>query len=192
MRAQPIRWRRLGQGLAVAFVVFAAQSEQVESLPGAEARIRAAQLIGAARAQARMCGDKQMAPAGPVVWDDRLWRAARAHGKWLQEAGAFTHDGPPGAERVSDRVNTTGYRWRGVAENLAMGFKTPESSIDGWLESPSHCSALMNASYVDFGLAWLPETPSNELSASLPAGATVRHLWVLVMGQPRERRAAGN
>ena len=178
----PRLWERTGWACLVAALLTSTIAQSPPAPPDAGYRAQAGRLIAAARAVARTCGDRALPAAGPVSWDDRLWRAANGHASWLAANGVFTHDGPPGAEGVGVRTGAAGYRWRAVAENLAGGYPDLESAIAGWIESPSHCAALMGARYPHFGLARVAEPlpPGDYAGWAGPQP----YIWVLVLGQP--------
>jgi uncharacterized protein YkwD len=47
--------------------------------------------------------------------------------------------------------------------------------MDGWIASPGHCANLMNASFVEVGVACVPGT----------AGDTYSTYWTMDLGRPR-------
>ncbi len=49
-----------------------------------------------------------------------------------------------------------------AAENIAAGFDTPEGVVEGWINSPSHCAALLgeNYQYIGVGISTLADDPN--------------------------------
>lgn len=43
-------------------------------------------------------------------------------------------------------------QWSGSGENVANGYKTPQSVFDGWMSSPGHRENILQNSYTDMGL----------------------------------------
>jgi uncharacterized protein YkwD len=109
-------------------------------------------LVNEARSRGRNCGAKYFPPARPVVWNEVLARAARAHSEDMARNNYFSHDSRDGAS-PSDRVVRAGYDFRGTAENIAAGQMTPEAVMAGWISSPGHCANLMDAEFTDMGVA---------------------------------------
>ena len=64
----------------------------------------------------------------------------------------FEHTRPKGPTLVN-RINSAGYRWRSVGENIAGGQPDIDTVIRGWLESDPHCANLLNPAFREVGLA---------------------------------------
>jgi uncharacterized protein YkwD len=110
-------------------------------------------LINAARAEARQCGQVYFRAALPLRRDARLDAAAKRQADDLVASGELSHRGADGS-LPGERVMANGYRWAEVAENVAADQTEPAAVVRSWLASPGHCSALMNPSYSDTGLAF--------------------------------------
>lgn len=134
---------------------------------------RVLQLVNEARAKPRKCGRTSHPPAGPLTLSATLSRAALTHAKDMGANEFFEHQGSDGS-RPSDRATRAGYRWRTVAENIALGAPDAESVVRGWLGSPGHCANIMNPQFTQMGLAYVvEERPENAV------------YWVQVFGLPR-------
>lgn len=103
------------------------------------------------RAKGATCGGTAYAPAPPLKWNDRLAHAARNHALDMGKRSYFEHTTPEGV-RFSERVTAAGYAWQTVGENIAAGYATPASVVDGWLKSPGHCVNLMNPAFTELGV----------------------------------------
>jgi uncharacterized protein YkwD len=57
---------------------------------------------------------------------------------------------------MSDRVNATGYQWSRLGENIAAGYSSINSVVEGWMRSDGHCANIMNADFDEVGLACVP------------------------------------
>ena len=122
------------------------------------------------RAEARLCGETSYAAVGPVVWNCALEGAADRHSMDMAENNFFSHSGSDGL-RVGARADAAGYDWVMVGENIAVGYSSVNSVMQGWLESPSHCRTIMNESYQE-----------TALSIALPSGSDYASYWTLLMG----------
>lgn len=131
--------------------------------PGTSAEVsaRALELVNAARAQARQCGNTAFDAAPPLTLSPVLERAALAHAKDMAAHSAFEHIGSDGS-RPADRVRRAGYRWRAVGENIAAGTADIETVVQGWLDSPGHCANLMGKQYEEMGIAFHIEPKSKQ------------------------------
>ena len=108
--------------------------------------------VNSARAAARSCGARHMAPAGPLIWNRALAEAAEQHSVDMVVRGYFDHASPEG-KRVAQRVAAQGYKWRAVGENLAGGDTTVADVLAGWLGSPEHCQSMLSPAYVEIGVS---------------------------------------
>lgn len=110
-----------------------------------------------------------------LSWNPRLADAALRHADAMARTRLFDHVGADGST-VRERVDATGYRWQLVGENLAAGHTRLEEAVVDWLNSPSHCAALLDARYTEFGLA--------RIDSDSPSDAYGTY-WTLVLGRPR-------
>ena len=88
---------------------------------------------------------------GPVQPNPRLEQAALAHAKDMARRGYFDHTAPDGTG-VGERVLKAGYRWCGVAENIALGQRDIPEAFDSWRTSPGHLMNMLG-SYSQIGVA---------------------------------------
>jgi uncharacterized protein YkwD len=109
--------------------------------------------INQLRAAGASCGSQgAFAPASPLRWNRLLTQAAASHTADMAANDYFSHTSADGRTMV-DRVNATGYAWSILGENIAAGYATVDSVIDGWMHSDGHCANLMNPAFDDVGLA---------------------------------------
>ena len=109
--------------------------------------------INAARASGRTCGDRHYPPAPPLQWNAQLAAAAQTHSDNMARERRFNHmekDGSTAAERAT----RAGYAWLRIGENIAVGQRSAQEAVDGWLSSPGHCANLMNPDFSETGAAY--------------------------------------
>lgn len=116
-------------------------------------------LVNAARSKPRKCGRQSFPPAPPLTLSAMLNRAALIHSQDMAKNDFFEHQGSDGS-KVGDRTSRVGYRWRAVAENIAIGAETAEIVVEGWLKSPGHCGNIMSPDYTEMGIAYITEPKS--------------------------------
>ncbi|MEM1237194.1 MAG: CAP domain-containing protein [Pseudomonadota bacterium] len=102
--------------------------------------------------------------------DAALTRAARAHACELVETSRFSHDGANGSG-VGDRVSASGYGWRFVAENIALGQRGAQAVVSGWIGSRGHRRNLLSRDATQIGVASVPTSRGP--------------MWVMVLAAPR-------
>lgn len=98
------------------------------------------------------CGDEWMPPVQPVKWNNDLYRVSNKYAKYMYANDHFDHISKSG-EDLGDRLNKIGYDWMKIGENLGFGYHDFYSVLEAWIESPSHCTMLMDADMTDMGLS---------------------------------------
>lgn len=94
----------------------------------------------------------EMPPVGPVEMDVNLRCAARLHSVYMSEQNNLSHTGE-GGSGPGDRAQAAGYSGGGVGENIAQGYSSPESVVEGWRTSETgHCRNMMTGGYSDIGV----------------------------------------
>lgn len=130
--------------------------------------------VNAVRARGADCGAQgSFGAAPPVAWNDALTAAATAHSTDMATRDYFSHTSPSGGT-MSDRVDAAGYRWSALAENIAAGYGSIQTVIDGWIDSDGHCANVMNPQLREIGMACVPSD-----------SATYRTYWTMNLGRPR-------
>ena len=65
----------------------------------------------------------------------------------------FDHYNPDSASPF-DRMKAAGIRYTMAAENIAAGYPSPESVVEGWMNSPGHRANILSGNkYLGVGLA---------------------------------------
>ena len=109
--------------------------------------------VNAFRAGTRDCGSRGVfSPAPPLAWNCKLESAASAHSADMANNNFFSHTGSNGSD-LGDRATAAGYAWNALGENIAAGYSSVGSVLQGWIDSDGHCANLMNASFDELGAA---------------------------------------
>lgn len=98
--------------------------------------------------------ERTQAHVPPLSENTQLDQAAQAKANDMASRNYWSHDTPDGNPPwvfVTDQ----NYAYQKLGENLATGFDTEQSTINGWMGSPHHKENLLDASYsqVGFGVA---------------------------------------
>jgi uncharacterized protein YkwD len=90
-------------------------------------------------------------------FDRELTKAAQLKADDMATRDYWSHDTPDG-KKPWVFINKAGYDYAKVAENLAYGFGSSDSTISGWMNSPTHKANLLDSSLSDvgFGIANVP------------------------------------
>jgi len=109
--------------------------------------------VNQARSVTRICGATPYVPAPPVSWSDHLAMAAYLHSEDMALNNFFSHTGSDGSS-AGQRISRQGYSWRTYGENIAVGYPTISSVLQGWLGSEGHCRNLMDADFTEIGAGY--------------------------------------
>ena len=96
---------------------------------------------------------------GPLRLDERLSAAAGDRVDDMLAKRYFDHVSPEGIDPFS-WVRRRGYRYRIVGENLALGYRSGGSVVDGWMRSPGHRENILQRSFNEVGIAIADRSPA--------------------------------
>ena len=102
----------------------------------------------------------------PLRLNDRLSRAAEDRAADMLKKHYFEHVSPEGIDPFT-WVDREHYNYQDVGENLATGYPTAASVVQGWMNSPSHRSNVLGAAYVDVGIAIADVSPVSRYEGPL-------------------------
>jgi uncharacterized protein YkwD len=137
------------KGTIVSFTVIPPQPD-----PGvADIRDEFLATVNQARSVNQICGTTPFGPAPPVSWSDNLAMAAYLHSEDMALNNFFSHTGSDGST-PGQRISQQGYLWRTYGENIAVGYPTVSSVLQGWLGSEGHCRNLMDPDFTEIGAGY--------------------------------------
>ena len=88
--------------------------------------------------------------------DAQLCRIARMKSQDMREKGYFSHTSPTYGSPF-DMLRQFGVSYRTAGENIAMGYRTPQAVVDGWMNSPGHRANILNENYTSIGVGYIAE-----------------------------------
>ena len=133
-------------------------------------------LVNQRRAQGAVCGGEFHGFAPDLATEQMLHNAAKRHSEDMAIRDFVDHFNPDG-ESMVDRVEAEDYPWWALAENIAAGYPTPQSVVDGWMASPGHCVNIMNPLYTQLGVGYAYEPDDTNAPPYV-------HYWTLNFGLP--------
>ena len=95
--------------------------------------------------------ERQNAGLAPLAWHDEAAEVAFAHSVDMDVRGYFEHTNPDG-QQPWDRLSAAGVGWSTAGENIAMGYPTPESVMEAWMNSPGHRENILRESFTHLGV----------------------------------------
>jgi len=113
-----------------------------------------------------------MPAVSAIRWSTALAQAAQRHSQDMVDHNFFDHTGSDGSN-AGQRISAAGYRWSSWGENIAAGQSSAEAVVQAWMNSEGHCRNIMNARFVDMGLACVR-----------PNGGTGRLTWTQDFASP--------
>ena len=97
--------------------------------------------------------EREQAGCGPVSPEPHLRTAAYLHSKDMADNGYFAHTGLNGS-RFWERAQDAGYEGFAAGENIAAGYRSPESVMNGWMNSEGHRNNILNCSHTHLGVGY--------------------------------------
>lgn len=83
-----------------------------------------------------------------------LSAVARAKSQDMKNNQYFSHTSPTYGSPF-DMMKTFGISYRTAGENIAMGYRTPEAVVDGWMNSEGHRANILNSSFSEIGVGYV-------------------------------------
>ena len=125
------------------------------------ARSSAAPPIGAtsyASAEARIFDlinvERQRNGLRPLVFSEQLDRMAKIQAANMAYFQRMSHTLPEAQlPALGDRARYVGYPYREIAENVALGYPSPEAVVRGWMNSSGHRRNILNTGVIETGIA---------------------------------------
>ncbi len=109
--------------------------------------------VNNARINGRQCGSKYYKPVSPVTWNTLLEAAAQRHSNDMANNNWFSHYGTDGSSPWDRIREASYYPMLSGGENIAAGYSTVLSVMEGWLKSPGHCANIMSPYFREIGAA---------------------------------------
>lgn len=103
---------------------------------------------------------------GPLTLETRLSLAAQDRVDDMLTKHYFDHVSPDGINPF-DWVSKRGYRYNLIGENLALGYRSSQSVVSGWMNSPGHRKNILKSGFDEVGIAFSDTSPMRGYSAPL-------------------------
>jgi len=87
----------------------------------------------------------------PVKVNAKLTKAAQDHSEDMAEHSNMSHTGSDGSQ-PGDRIERAGYSWSTYGENVAYGYSSPKSVMEGWMNSSGHKANILNCDFKEIGV----------------------------------------
>lgn len=91
-----------------------------------------------------------------LSYDWELSRVARIKSQDMKDSGYFAHNSPTYSSPFQ-MIKSFGISYRSAAENIARGYATPESVVNGWMNSPGHRANILNSAFTHIGVGYVSD-----------------------------------
>ena len=91
---------------------------------------------------------------GELKVNTELSRVARIKSQDMHDKGYFSHTSPTYGSPF-DMMKQFGIKYRTAGENIAMGYRSPQSVVNGWMNSPGHRANILNGSFKEIGMGYV-------------------------------------
>lgn len=99
--------------------------------------------------------ERQKVGNDPLVEDALLDKGATLKADDMKDKGYFSHTSPTYGTAFK-QMNTLGVDWQRAGENIASGYKTPETVVKGWMDSPGHRANILSPKFGKIGIGYAP------------------------------------
>ncbi len=122
---------------------------------------------------------EEFGPSGALRSHPALRCSARNHSLDMGTRGFFAHDSLNGVSS-RDRIETAGYRWSRIGENIAVGQSGPAQVMEAWMSSFSHCQNILEPGFSEIGVGFFSSGSAHPENAQIPG-----RYWTQNFAAPR-------
>lgn len=97
--------------------------------------------------------ERQKAGLKPLQADQNLMNSARQKSTDMASNGYFSHTSPTYGSPF-DQMKANGVTYKSAAENIAMGQRSAEEVVQGWMESPGHRQNILTPEFTHIGIGY--------------------------------------
>ncbi|WP_411789942.1 CAP domain-containing protein [Halobacillus rhizosphaerae] len=90
----------------------------------------------------------------PLKMNNRLSGLAHMKSKDMADNNYFSHTSPTYGSPF-EMMKQFDFNYRTAGENIAAGQRTPESVVQGWMNSPGHRANILNESFTQIGVGYV-------------------------------------
>ncbi len=111
----------------------------------------------------------------PLILVQELDTAADGHSNRMASGDFFSHTDPKDGSSAGNRIEKNNYQWKTWGENIAAGYSSPESVMQGWMNSSGHRANILNPNFTHLGVGY-------SYLASDSGSVNYQHYWTQVFG----------
>lgn len=118
--------------------------------------------LGDYEAQVAALVNKERAAAGlpALTVNAKLSQVAAKKAMDMRDKNYFSHTSPTYGSPF-DMMKQFGITYRSAGENIAKGQKTPQSVMNGWMNSQGHKANILSEKYTEIGVGYVTDSKGN-------------------------------
>ena len=89
-----------------------------------------------------------------LTYDWELSRVARYKSQDMKDNNYFAHNSPVYGTPFQ-MIKSFGISYKSAGENIAKGYATPQTVVNGWMNSSGHRANILNANYTRIGVGYV-------------------------------------
>ena len=89
-----------------------------------------------------------------LTYDWELGRVARYKSQDMKDNAYFSHTSPVYGSPFQ-MIRNFGISFRSAGENIAKGYSSPQTVVNGWMNSSGHRANILNANYTHIGVGYV-------------------------------------
>ncbi len=97
--------------------------------------------------------ERQKAGLKPLQMDDKLMASARQKSADMASKNYFSHTSPTYGSPF-DQMKANGITYKAAAENIAMGQRSAQEVVQGWMNSPGHRQNILTPGFTHIGIGY--------------------------------------
>lgn len=91
----------------------------------------------------------------PLKSSPLLDSSSETHSTNMANRDFFAHCDVDTKKKPWDRMTDVGYNWNYAGENIAVGYSTPTSVMNGWMNSSGHRANILSINYREIGVGYV-------------------------------------
>ena len=106
--------------------------------------------------------NQERAKAGlsPLTVNTKLSQVAELKAEDLRDKNYFSHTSPTYGSPF-DMMKQFGISYKSAGENIAKGQKSPQSVMNGWMNSTGHRENILSSKYTEIGVGYVTDSNGN-------------------------------
>ncbi|CCQ95148.1 SCP-like protein [[Clostridium] ultunense Esp] len=98
--------------------------------------------------------ERQKAGLTPLTYSEELSKVARAKSQDMSNKNYFSHTSPTYGDPFS-MMRSFGIQYKTAGENIAKGYSSAKSVVNGWMNSSGHRANILNPSFGTIGVGYV-------------------------------------